>query len=111
MEGFSRPGSLGGEAHDDDVVEGHMMDDQRTQDQDTEGHALWRSATDDDTEGHLGRGGAKNPRATDDDDTEGHIGLRRASGDEDDTEGHLAGLNRRASDEEDDTEGHGIQKR
>ena len=95
MEGFSRPGSLGGEAHDDDVVEGHMMDDQRTQDQDTEGHALWRSAEDDDTEGHLGRGGAKNPRATDDDDTEGH----------------LAGLSRRASDEEDDTEGHGIKKR
>ena len=29
MEGFSRPGSLGGEAHDDDSVEGHMMDDEK----------------------------------------------------------------------------------
>ena len=27
MEGFSRPGGLGGEAFDDDSVEGHIMDE------------------------------------------------------------------------------------
>ena len=85
MEGFSRPGSLGGEAHDDDIVEGHIMDDDRTQDADVEGHAGWL-------------------KATDDEDTEGHGVLRRA--DDDDTEGHLGGLNRRLSEDDDDTEGH-----
>ncbi len=68
MEGFSRPGSLGGEAHDnDDTVEGHIMDDERTQDS---GSSFYRNA-DDDTEGH---GGAH--RAADDDDTEGHTKIR-----------------------------------
>ena len=67
MEGFSRPGSLGGEAwQDDDSVEGHIMDD-RKQDQDVEGHRF--QATDDDTEGHRFQ-------ATDDDDTEGHVKLQ-----------------------------------
>jgi len=72
MEGFSRPGSLGGEAHDDDSVEGHMMDDERIQEQDTEGHGfgLNRASDDDDTEGH----GFGSLRATEDDDTEGHGG-------------------------------------
>jgi hypothetical protein len=69
MEGFSRPGSLGGEAHDDDSVEGHMMDDERLQENDTEGHGTL-------------------PRATDDDDTEGHIhGLNRRASDDEDVEG------------------------
>jgi hypothetical protein len=41
MEGFTRPGSLGGEAHDDDSVEGHIMSDERIQDlDDTEGKEL-----------------------------------------------------------------------
>ena len=69
MEGFSRPGSLGGEAVDNDSVEGHIMDDLRQdqgQDQDTEGHR-WQRADDDDTEGH-----GVLRRADDDDDTEGH---------------------------------------
>jgi len=77
MEGFSRPGQLGGEAfNDDDAVEGHIMtdqtDDTRKLDEDTEGHKLTRGvADDDDTEGHkLTRGVA------DDDDTEGHASLR-----------------------------------
>jgi len=99
MEGFSRPGSLGGEAwNDDDSVEGHIMDDLR-QDQDTEGHGFGLGrASDDDTEGHgptLGR--------VSDDDTEGHgFGLGRAS--DDDTEGHGPTLGRVSDD--DDTEGH-----
>jgi hypothetical protein len=83
MEGFSRPGSLGGEATDDDTVEGHIMDDQR-QDQDTEGHAVFKADDDEDTEGHgLLKG-------TDDDDTEGHIqgGWLKSSEDDEDTEGH-----------------------
>lgn len=52
MEGFSRPGSLGGEAwkDSDDSVEGHIMDDLR-QDQDTEGHRF-QASDDEDTEGH-----------------------------------------------------------
>ena len=70
MEGFSRPGSLGGEAwNDEDSVEGHIMNDDLRQDDDTEGHAGRLQATDDDTEGHAGR-----LQATDDDDTEGHAG-------------------------------------
>jgi hypothetical protein len=77
MEGFSRPGSLGGEAwKDDDSVEGHIMDDLK-QDQDVEGHRF--QATDDDTEGHRFQ-------AADDDDTEGHAALKAT--DDDDTEGH-----------------------
>ena len=52
MEGFSRPGSLGGEAwQDEDSVEGHIMDDLK-QDQDVEGHAALKATDDDDTEGH-----------------------------------------------------------
>src|SRR6187402_126086 len=108
MEGFSRPGSLGGEAHDDDSVEGHMMDDEKIQenpgqsgfratDEDTEGH--WtgpRASDDEDAEGHW-----TGPRASDDEDTEGHGTLPRAT-DDDDTEGH--GTLPRATDE--DTEGH-----
>ena len=70
MEGYSRPGSLGGEAINDDEVEGHIMTDQ---DQDTEGHAGRRTLTDDDdTEGHAGR-----RTLTDDDDTEGHATTKR----------------------------------
>ena len=75
MEGFSRLGSLGGEAFDDDAVEGHIMTDQtndtRTLDDDTEGHGPFspKATDDDDTEGH----GPFSPKATDDDDTEGHM--------------------------------------
>ena len=109
MEGFSRPGSLGGEAWDDeDSVEGHMMDD-RTQDQDVEGHAVFKAdqgavlkADEEDTEGH---GWLK---ASEDDDTEGHAVFKADQGavfkaDEEDTEGH-GWL--KASDDDDDTEGH-----
>jgi len=78
MEGFSRPGSLGGEAFNDEV-EGHIMTDQ---DQDTEGHIKLPRADDDDTEGHI-----KLPRA-DDDDTEGHAVRKGLTDDDDDTEGH-----------------------
>ena len=49
MEGFSRPGSLGGEAIDDDSVEGHIMEDDR---RGTGGEGFVRRADDDDTEGH-----------------------------------------------------------
>ncbi|MDQ3689418.1 MAG: hypothetical protein M3406_05170 [Chloroflexota bacterium] len=69
MEGFSRPGQLGGEAFDDDAVEGHIMTDQR--DDDTQRDAVNRKL-DDDTEGH----GLTGRKATDDDDTEGHASLR-----------------------------------
>ncbi len=41
MEGFSLPGQLGGEAFDDDEVEGHTM-------------TITRKFDDDDTEGHGG---------------------------------------------------------
>ena len=58
MEGFSRPSSLGGEAFNDDEVEGHIMDDRTDQDLDTEGH------------------GAASRKAIDDDDTEGHVSMR-----------------------------------
>jgi hypothetical protein len=68
MEGFSRPGSLGGEAwKDDDSVEGHIMDDLK-QDQDVEGHRF--QASDEDTEGH------RFQAADDDEDTEGHAQLK-----------------------------------
>lgn len=80
MEGFSRPGSLGGEAwQDEDSVEGHIMDDLK-QDQDVEGHRF-QAADDDDTEGHRAL------QAAGDDDTEGH--RWKIDGD-DDTEGHAS---------------------
>ena len=84
MEGFSRPGLPGGEAFDDDAVEGHIMDDR------------------DDTYGDTS---LKRRRLEDDDDTEGHA--RRKLDDDDDTEGHA----RRKLDDDDDTEGHGLTKR
>jgi hypothetical protein len=102
MEGFTRPGSIGGEAWDDDSVEGHIMDDKR-QDTDTEGHAIFKG--EEDTEGHAvlkneddteGHGLLKN-----EDDTEGHAVLKN----EDDTEGHVQGGWLKES-EDDDTEGH-----
>jgi len=69
MEGFSRPGQLGGEAFDDDEVEGHTMTLRRNSDDDTEGHGLTgRKLDDDDTEGH----GLTGRKVDDDDDTEGH---------------------------------------
>jgi hypothetical protein len=93
MEGFSRPGSLGGEASDDDNVEGHIMSDDRNLD--TEGHRLPRADAGDDTEGH------RLPRADAGDDTEGHRLPRADEGD--DTEGHRLP---RADEGDDDTEGH-----
>jgi hypothetical protein len=95
MEGFSRPGSLGGEAwDDDDSVEGHIMSDDRNLDQDTEGHAVFKAdegavlkADDDDTEGHaVFKADEGAVLKADDDDTEGHAGWLKA--DDDDTEGH-----------------------
>jgi hypothetical protein len=86
MEGFSRPGSLGGEAWDEeDSVEGHIMGDDRTQDQDVEGHAVFKSdqgavlrEDEDDTEGHAvfksDQGAVL--RSDEDDDTEGHAKLK-----------------------------------
>jgi hypothetical protein len=84
MEGFTRPGSLGGEAwNDDDSVEGHIMSDDLRQDEnDVEGHGALkrgpqkRADEDDDVEGHgaLKRGPQK--RADEDDDVEGHRAIR-----------------------------------
>ncbi len=119
MEGFSRPGSLGGELTDDDSVEGHIMDD-RKQDQDTEGHANWLRATeDDDTEGHAAfkaplkadddTEGHGRLQADDDDDTEGHGRLQ--ADDDDDTEGHAAFKAPLKADDDDDTEGHAANLR
>lgn len=71
MEGFSRPGGLGGEAVDDDVVEGHIMDSDRDRIGDTD---FRRRADEDDVEGH----GLSKRSLTDDDDTEGH-GLSKRS--------------------------------
>ena len=91
MEGFSRPGELGGEAFDDDSVEGHIMDERddtpdtsfRRKADENPGDTTWRKKVDDDdTEGHAVRRGL-----TDDDDTEGHA-VRRGLTDDDDTEGH-----------------------
>ena len=65
MEGFSRPGELGGEAFDDDSVEGHIMDERNDQP------------------------GDKFRFRVDQDDTEGHRNKTRIAGDDDDTEGHL----------------------
>ena len=75
MEGFSRPGSIGGEITDSNDVEGHVMDDQQgtqtegqDEELDAEGHVVRLGATDDeDVEGHVVRLGA-----TDDEDVEGH---------------------------------------
>ena len=97
MEGFSRPGSLGGEAwqDDDDSVEGHIMSDDRTLDQDTEGHAVFKAdegavlKADDDTEGHaVFKADEGAVLKADDDDTEGHAGWLKSTEDDDDTEGH-----------------------
>ena len=101
MEGFSRPGQLGGEAFDDDVAEGHMMDER----DDTPGGSDLRRRLDDDTEGHK----LKARGIADEDDTEGHKLNTRGIADEDDTEGHK--LNTRGIADEDDTEGHGLTKR
>jgi len=79
MEGFSRPGQLGGEAFDDDEVEGHTMPTTK------------RMLDDDDTEGHI----TSARKATDDDDTEGHIASARKATDDDDTEGHITARNLR----------------
>ena len=103
MEGFSRPGQLGGEAFDDDVVEGHMMTDR---DEIQGESAVRRGSTEDDTEGHKARRGL-----TDDDDTEGHVTrTSRGIADDDDTEGHVTRTSRGIADE-DDTEGHALNKR
>ena len=85
MEGFSRPGSLGGEAwnDEDDSVEGHIMSDDKNLDTEGHGYGLGRASDEEDTEGH----GATLGRVSDDEDTEGHAMVFRAS-DEDDTEGH-----------------------
>ena len=81
MEGFSRPGELGGEAFDDDSVEGHMMTDREEIQGDS---AARRRLDDEDTEGHK----LKTKRLTDEDDTEGHKLKTKHLTDEDDTEGH-----------------------
>lgn len=82
MEGFTRPGSLGGGEAYDDTVEGHIMGDDR--DLDVEGHGRpVLKADDDDTEGH-GRPVLK----ADDDDVEGHGRTVLKAQDDDDTEGH-----------------------
>ena len=87
MEGFSRPGQLGGEAFEDDEVEGHIMEER----DDIQGEgAVRRGLDEDDTEGH----GLRAKSLTDEDDTEGH-GLRAKS----------------LTDDEDDTEGHSLNKR
>ena len=52
MEGFSRPGELGGEAFDDDSVEGHIMDERddnpdssfRRRVDENPGDATWKRA-------------------------------------------------------------------
>jgi len=75
MEGFSRPGGLGGEAIDDDSVEGHIMDE-RDDNPDTS----YRRRIDENAD-------TTYRRRLDEDDTEGHgVGARKV--DEDDTEGH-----------------------
>ena len=81
MEGFSRPGGLGGEAVDDDVVEGHIMDTDRDRIGDTD---YRRRVEDEDVEGH----GLSKRSLTDEDDVEGHGLSKRSLTDDDDTEGH-----------------------
>ena len=78
MEGFSRPGELGGEAFDDDSVEGHMMTDR----DEPQSESIARRTDEDDTEGHK-----RFKQLTDEDDTEGHKRFKQLT-DEDDTEGH-----------------------
>jgi hypothetical protein len=102
MEGFSRPGQLGGEAFDNDEVEGHIMDER----DEIQGESIVRRRVDDDTEGHLTR---TSRGLADDDDTEGHKLTTRGVADEDDTEGHK--LTTRGVADEDDTEGHTLTKR
>ncbi len=101
MEGFSRPGSLGGEAYDDDSVEGHIMDDERQQQEDTEGHGWRRATEEDDTEGHGGKLRGIAPRA-DEEDTEGHMPRVRFA---------LPKEEPNKDDDGDDTEGHGVRVR
>jgi hypothetical protein len=97
MEGFSRPGELGGEAFDDDSVEGHIMDER----DDKPGDTTYRRRIDEDPD-------TSYRRRLDEDDTEGHgVGARKID-DEDDTEGHGVGA-RKVDD--DDTEGHSLTKR
>ena len=104
MEGFSRPGQLGGEAFDNDEVEGHIMDER----DEIQGESATRRRVEDDTEGHLTR---TSRGLADEDDTEGHLTrTSRGVADEDDTEGHLTRTSRGVADE-DDTEGHTLTKR
>ncbi len=70
MEGFSRPGQLGGEAFDDEV-EGHMMDER---DEIQGESAIKRRLDEDETEGHK----LTTRSAVDDDDTEGHTLTKRS---------------------------------
>jgi hypothetical protein len=101
MEGFSRPGQLGGEAFDNDEVEGHIMDER----DDIPGEGITRRGLDeDDTEGHKAT-----TRSVDEDDTEGHRATTRSLTDDDDTEGHRATT--RSLTDDDDTEGHAVTKR
>jgi hypothetical protein len=83
MEGFTRPGSLGGEAwNDDDSVEGHIMSDDLRQDEnDVEGHgALKRGpqkrVDEDDVADHGAPTRGPQKRADEDDDVEGHRQIR-----------------------------------
>jgi hypothetical protein len=98
MEGFSRPGELGGEAFDDDSVEGHIMDE-RDDNPDTS----FRRKVDENP------GETNMRRRLDEDDTEGHKLTARGAVDDDDTEGHK--LTARGAVDDDDTEGHSLTKR
>ena len=65
-EGYLRD-RRGGEAIEEDSVEGHIMgEDIKDLDQDVEGHSARRATDEDDVEGHGLR------KATDEDDVEGH---------------------------------------
>jgi hypothetical protein len=86
------PGRPGGEAWDDDSVEGHTMSQMRGK--------LPKSDDDRDTEGHAQLRGQL--RADDEEDTEGHRWPR----DEEDTEGHAQLRGQLRADDEEDTEGH-----
>ncbi len=89
------PGRPGGEAWDDDSVEGHAMAG-------IEGKFPRSSDDEQDTEGHR--------RLRNEEDTEGHAQLRskvRSDQDEEDTEGHAQLRSKVRSDQDDeDTEGH-----
>jgi hypothetical protein len=95
------PGRPGGEAWDDDSVEGHAMAGIRGKfprssddDQDTEGHKVLRE--EEDTEGHAALRSQLRAGEGEDEDTEGHAALRgqlRADeGEDEDTEGHAKHL-------------------